>query len=157
VDGTRRRPEDIHMDRGSALAAYASAWAQDSEEAIRETLETCLTESSTYVNPLTDEVHGVSGLTSLILDFPVMFPGASLGTRAGPDVHHDSACLPWRMRSTEPIRTLGRDFGLTLDGVDFVEFDDSGLIRRVIAFFGVTATGTDQDDRSLTTEPAAAR
>ena len=124
------------MDRWRVLAAYTAAWGQNSEEDIRQVLADCWTEASTYVSPLTDEVRGVGGLASLILDFPVMFPGASIGTTRPPDVHHDAACVPWRMRSTAPIRTLGRDFGRALDGVDFVEFDDEGRIRRITAFFG---------------------
>jgi hypothetical protein len=130
---------DVQMDRGHVLAAYATAWAQQSEQSIRQALEACWTETSTYVSPLTDVVHGVDGLTNLILDFPVMFPGASMGATTHPDVHHDAACVPWRMRSTAPIRTMGRNFGLSLDGVDFVEFDDEGHIRRITAFFGFTS------------------
>ena len=123
------------MDRWRVLAAYTAAWGQNSEEDIRQALEACWTESSTYVSPLTDEVRGVGGLAGLILDLPVMFPGAALGTTRPPDVHHDAACVPWRLCSTAPIRTLGRDFGRALDGVDFVEFDPEGRIRRITAFF----------------------
>jgi hypothetical protein len=125
------------MERGSVLAAYTAAWTQDSEDGIRQALAECWTETSTYVSPLTDVVHGIAGLTSLILDLPVMFPGASIGTTRQPDVHHDAACLSWRMNSSAPIRTMGRDYGLSLDGVDFVEFDDTGRIRRITAFFGL--------------------
>jgi hypothetical protein len=127
------------MDRGRVLTAYSSAWAQTTGEAIREALEDCWLETSIYVSPLTDVVRGVGGLVDLILDVPVMFPGASITTVRQPDVHHDTACVPWRLRSTAPIRTLGVNFGRTLDGVDFVEFDDSGRIRRSTAFFGLTA------------------
>jgi len=124
------------------LVAYASAWALNGEEAIRQALDDCWTDASTYVSPLTDVVRGLAGLTNLILDFPVMFPGASMGATGRPDIHHDAACVPWRMRSTAPIRTLGRDFGLCLDGVDFVEFDGTGRIHRITAFFGFTAPAT---------------
>ena len=134
------------MERGRALAAYVSAWAQETEEGIRQTLSGCWTETSTYINPITDVVQGVDGLTSLILDLPVMFPGARFGAAAEPDVHHGAACLPWRLESTAPIRTLGRDFGRTLEGVDFVEFDDSGRISRITAFFASgTAPAPDPD------------
>jgi len=131
------------MEREPVLAAYASAWTQSSEEGVRRALSACWTESSTYVSPLTDVVHGVEGLTNLILDLPVMFPGASLDPTADPDVHHDVARLPWRMRSTAPIRTLGRDYGHSLDGVDFVEFDDDGRIRRITAFFDDEAPASE--------------
>lgn len=142
------------MDRESVLSAYASAWERTSEEDIRQALATCWTDTSTYVSPLTDVVRGIGGLTNLILDFPVMFPGAAMGTTADPDVHHDAACVPWRMHSTAPIRTLGRDFGRTLDGVDFIEFDDAGRIRRITAFYGfvppAATSGSEALDRDDT-------
>jgi hypothetical protein len=128
------------MDREQVLAAYAAAWAQTDETAIRRALEACWTEVSTYVNPLTDLVTGIAGLTNLILDFPVMFPGVRMQGTGEPDLHHDAACFTWQMCSTAPIRTLGRDFGRCLDGVDFIEFDEEGLIRRITSFFGVAAT-----------------
>ena len=135
------------MERGRVLAAYTAAWAQDNEEGIRRALADCWSESSTYVSPLTDVVRGVAGLTSLILDLPVMFPGATVGTTQQPDVHHDAARVSWRMESSSPIRTMGRDYGLSLDGVDFVQFDESGRILRITAFFGpevpLTADGSD--------------
>jgi len=143
------------MDRGRVLSAYVSAWAQDSEADIRRALSDCWTDGSTYTSPITDVVQGVDGLTQLILDLPVMFPDAALGATGRPDVHHGTACLPWRLRSTSRIRTLGRDFGLALDGVDFVEFDDAGRIRRITAFFGVVPGTLDLDAGAVSRRPAA--
>lgn len=143
------------MDRAHVLDTYVSAWAERSEEGIRQALAECWTESSTYVSPLTDEVRGLTGLAGLILDLPVMFPGASIGPTGPPDVHHDWACLAWRLHSTAPIRTMGRNFGRTLDGVDFVEFDDHDRIRRITAFFGVAAPGAGRPGARATADGAS--
>lgn len=124
-------------DREQLLAAYERAWDHREEHRIRAELERCWKPDSTYVSPLTDVVRGVEGLVNLILDFPVMFPGARLRPTSKPDVHHDVAYFTWRLTSTTRIRMMGHDYGLELDGVDFVEFDPEGAIRRITAFFGV--------------------
>jgi hypothetical protein len=125
------------MTRLDALAAYEQAWTRPEPPQIRAALARCLASASTYRSPITDTVHGVEGLASLILDFPVMFPGAVLASTGAPDVHHDVACFGWQLRSTARIRTMGLDFGMTLDGIDVVEFDDQDRISRITAFFGV--------------------
>jgi len=132
------------MDRDEVIAAYERAWIEQDEEQIRAILELCWTPDSTYVSPLTDTVRGVEGLASLILDFPVMFPGATMTLTSTPNLHHDVACYSWRLTSTERIRTMGRDFGLSLDGLDFVQFGDDGLISTVTAFFAVESLVQEQ-------------
>jgi hypothetical protein len=91
------------------------------------------------VNPFTDTIQGIDGLTRLILDFPVMFPGAAFRVAGVPDLHHDVARFAWQLRSTARIRTLGRDFGFMVEGLDYVEFDKQNKIRKVVAFYGSLA------------------
>jgi len=45
------------------------------------------------------------------------------------------------MSSTCRIRAQGKDYGLVMDGVDIIEFDAEGKIKRVVAFFGAPAAG----------------
>ncbi|HEX2810698.1 MAG TPA: hypothetical protein VHN80_31425 [Kineosporiaceae bacterium] len=123
------------MDREQVLAAYERAWAGQDEESIRQALAACWTATSTYVSPITDSVRGIDALTSLILDFPVMFPGATMQLLGPPNAHHDVACCSWRLTSTARIRTLGRDYGMALGGVDFIQFTDDGLISMITAFY----------------------
>ncbi|MFZ0161801.1 MAG: hypothetical protein WAL50_22455 [Kineosporiaceae bacterium] len=138
--GTRRpeQPDDeaVTTRRLEAITAYERAWSLVDEEAIRADLERCWTASSMHVNPFTDTVRGIDGLTQLILDFPAMFPGATFRLSSLPDIHHDVARFSWRLSSTERIRILGRDFGCSVEGVDYVQFDPDHRIRQVIAFYG---------------------
>ncbi len=83
-----------------------------------------------------DTVRGIDGLTRLILDFPAMFPGAIFELSSAPDIHHDVARFSWRLRSSTSIRILGRDFGHSVVGVDYVQFDQDNRISQVIAFYG---------------------
>jgi hypothetical protein len=124
------------MDREQVLTAYEQAWTHEDEDQVRTALSSCLSDVSTYQSPLTDTVRGVEGLTNLILDLPVMFPGATLRRASTPAFHNDVACFAWELRSTARIRTLGRDYGTTLGGIDVLEFDDEHRISRVTAFFG---------------------
>jgi hypothetical protein len=125
------------MDREQVLAAYERAWSGQDEADIKEALASCWTASSTYVSPLTDSIRGIDGFTALILDFPVMFPGATMQLHGTANAHHDVACCAWTLKSTARIRTMGRDHGMSLTGVDFVQFDEQGMISVVTAFFDV--------------------
>jgi hypothetical protein len=125
----------VTTDRLAVLTAYARAWSLADKDAIRGELECCWAENSTYLNPFTDRVSGIDGLTRLILDVPVMFPHATVRATTAPDVHHDVARCCWRLRSSSPIRMLGQNFGRSVDGQDFVHFSKDGKIRQVVAFF----------------------
>jgi hypothetical protein len=122
--------------RLEAIAAYGRAWTLEDESAIGAELEHCWTQDSTHVTAFTDLVRGIGGLTRLILDLPVLFPGATLQTTSPPDIQQDAARIAWRLQSTSRIRVLGRDFGYTVDGTDHVDFSADHRIRRVVATFG---------------------
>jgi hypothetical protein len=137
--GRRSRHADDErktVDRLEALAAYARAWSLTDEGEIRAELARCWTASSTHVNPFTDTVCGLDAVTKLILDFPAMFPGATVRLTSVPDLHHDAARFSWRLQSTASIRILGRDFGFSVEGLNYAEFDQENRIRRVIVFYG---------------------
>jgi hypothetical protein len=122
--------------RLESLAAYVRAWSFADEARIRAELAGCWTARSTHVNPFTDPVSGIDGLTKLILDFPAIFPGAALRLISVPDLHHDVARFAWRLESTARIRVLGRDFGFSVEGLNYAEFDHYNRIRRVVVFYG---------------------
>jgi hypothetical protein len=130
------------VDQGTVLQAYARAWAERDEEAIRSWLGICWSERSTYVNPFTDIVHGIDGLTALILDYPVMFPDVTIRPFGEPRRRHELVAWPWRMSSTCRIRLLGRDFGRELAGWDVVRFDEDGRLADVVAFICGAANDT---------------
>jgi hypothetical protein len=124
------------IDREQTLAAYTRAWERADEPEIRAELERCLTSDSTHVSPLSGVLTGIEGVANLILDFPIMFPDARLRVTGRADIHHDKTFYTWRLTSTTRIRMMGHDYGMSLDGVDFVEFAPEGVIRRVTSFFG---------------------
>jgi hypothetical protein len=95
----------------------------------------CWTEVSTYVNPFTDVVRGIDGMTALIMDYPVMFPDAAVQPRGDFRRRHEFVAWPWRLSSTYRIRLLGHDFGRELVGADVVRFDGTGRLADVVAVF----------------------
>lgn len=136
TQGRRLDAELVTRDRVEAIESYVRAWSGRQDVSIPAELARCWTTNSTHVNPFTDPVRGIDGLTNLILDFPAMFPGATVRLTSVPDIHHDVARFAWRLQSTAPIRILGRDFGLAVEGLNVAEFDQANRIRRVIVFFG---------------------
>jgi len=124
------------IDHERSLAAYGRAWSRGDAASIRAELERCWTDESTHVSPLSGVVHGVDGLVNLILDFPVMFPGARMHFATNAGIHHGKTYLSWRLTSTSRIRLMGHDHGLSVDSVEFVEFGPDGAIRTITSFFG---------------------
>jgi hypothetical protein len=124
------------MKQLKSLQAYAQAWGQSDEEKIRASVEDCWTETSTYVNPLTDTVQGADSLVRLILDYPVLFPDARIDPSGEPQQRPSYTRYPWRLSSTARIRVLGQDYGHVLEGTDIIEFDAESKIRTVVSFFG---------------------
>jgi hypothetical protein len=83
-----------------------------------------------------------------------MFPGVTFRITSPPDLHHDVARFAWRRQSTARIRTMGCDFGFSLEGLDYLEFDPHNQIRRVIAFFGPLTHDPPQQEEP-TAQPGA--
>ena len=133
------------MARQRTLEAYEQAWARADGEDVRDWVEQCCTPASIYVNPLTDVVHGVDGLTRLIWDYPVLFPDARLRRRSEPQLQDQHVRFPWRLTSSAPIRMLGEDFGRVMDGVDIIEFDDDEKIKTVVSIFGSSSERAPED------------
>jgi hypothetical protein len=132
-------PDPRPVTRLQAAEAYERAWSRPDEAAIGAELERCWTARSTHVGPVTDKVTGVAGLTRLILDVPVMFPGARFSVTSSTDFHHDSARFAWRLESSVRIRMAGRDFGFSAEGLDCLDFDPQNRISRVVSFVGPLA------------------
>jgi len=126
----------VATTRLDSLRAYARAWQQSGEHEIRALIEECWTPTSIYVNPLTDAIRGVDGLTQVIVDYPVLFPDAQVRPGGEPDARASYLCYPWRLSSTARIRVLGEDHGLVLEGTDVMEFDADHKIKTVVSFFG---------------------
>jgi hypothetical protein len=149
-----RGDDELTTARLRAVSAYERAWSLPDAGKIGAELARCWTAHSTHVTPLTDIVQGVDGLTNLILDFPAMFPGATFRITSPPDLHHDVARFAWRRQSTARIRTIGCDFGFSLEGLDYLEFDPEDRIQRVIAFFGLLTRDSPQREEP-TAQPGA--
>lgn len=142
IDGPglqRSLGESGPVTRKEAVAAYERAWSLPDEDLISAELERCWTADSTHLSPITDVITGVQALTRLILDLPVMFPGAHFRIITPTDFHHDVGCFAWRLESTARIRMAGHDYGFSAEGLDFLDFDAQNRIRRVVAFYGPSA------------------
>ena len=143
------------VTRADAVAAYEHAWSLSDEAAIGVELERCWTAHSTHVTPLTDVIIGIDALTRLILDIPVMFPGAHVRATSPADFHHDAARFAWQLESTARIRMLGQDFGFQVEGLDYLEFDRQDRICRVVAFFGPLTPDPHPPTATASTTPPA--
>ena len=112
-----------------SLEHYFQAWNTPDEAARRAHLEAGWAENATYTDPTAD-VHGREALVKHIAGFlgnPAM-KGYSIVRVTGIDVHHRSFRFSWEMRDPS---------GKTLTpGIDYGEFDDNGMITKIVGFFG---------------------
>ena len=109
------------------LAAYDAAWnVPDAAERARQ-LERSLTEDAELVDP-TGRFQGREAIDDRIAGFSERFPGARVTITSGIDEHHGFARYAWTI-------TAG-DGSTILDGIDVVEREEDGRLRRVVRVFG---------------------
>ena len=114
-----------------SIDSYTAAWnAAGHEECVRLLTESWVGDGE-FLNVQQDSpLIGVEQLARCIDETNAQFAGHRT-VLAGNIVEHDSCALvPWRY--------VGADGLATLEGMNFVEFDWSGLIRPVVQFFPVS-------------------
>lgn len=111
----------------SVLVAYDEAWNARDLATRGRLLEQSLIPDAALVDPA-GCFKGIDAIAARMEGFGERFPGARVTITSGVDEHHGFARYAW---------TIGDHDGRTiLEGIDVVERADSGLIRRVIMFFG---------------------
>lgn len=112
-----------------SLEHYFQAWNEADEVQRRAHLEAGWAEDATYTDPSAD-VAGREGLVKHIAGFlgSPQFKGFSIVRVTGIDIHHRSFRFGWEMRDAEGKTTSV--------GIDYGEFDDNGMITKIVGFFG---------------------
>jgi hypothetical protein len=101
-------------DPDARATLIAAAWAPDGE---------------LLDPPLAGRGHAeLAALTDAVLTH---FPGHAFRRTSAVDSHHDCARYTWEL--------VAPDGEIAVAGTDFVELADSGMIRRVVGFFGPLA------------------
>jgi hypothetical protein len=111
----------------SAVGNYMDAWNEADETARLALLDRCWSDRGRYVDPTVD-LQGRTALAQHIAKVRAARPGARLEFVSGIDVHHNVVRFLWRL-----VRADG-SVGDT--SIDFGEVDQSGLLVRIIGFFG---------------------
>jgi hypothetical protein len=115
----------------SVLVAYDKAWNAPDAETRRRLLEQSLMPNAELVDPGGGRFVGIDAIAERMGGFGARFSGARVAVTSGVDEHHGFARYAWTI--------TGHDGRKLLDGVDVVERTDTGLIGRVIMFFGQLA------------------
>lgn len=112
----------------ASLEGYAAAWVEVDHDRRRDLLERSFAEDGVYI----DNVARASGreeLFGLIEHFVTeTLPGGTMGLNSRVDDHDGFARFTWDAHDAS-----GNEI---LTGMDFVEFDGSRRIKRVVGFFG---------------------
>ena len=113
------------------MESYAAAWNAPSHEECVELLAKAWAGEGEFVNPALEvPLVGIEALATYIAETNEQFAG-HLTVPVGEMVAHNSYALgAWRY--------VGPDGLTTVEGWTFMEFGESGLIRRVVQFFPVT-------------------
>lgn len=121
-------------DIEQALETYGAAWnAASHEECVRLLAQSWVAEGEFLNVALEAPLVGFEPLAKYIGETNTQFAGHRTVLAGKVVEHHSCALVCWRY--------VGPDGQLTLEGQNFVEFDDSGLIRRVIQFFPINLGG----------------
>ncbi|MFY9615659.1 MAG: hypothetical protein WAT58_09705 [Candidatus Dormiibacterota bacterium] len=114
-----------------SVETYTQAWnTSDRDECVRLLNQSWVSHGE-FLNAMLDApLVGAEPLATYIDQTNAQFPGHRT-VLAGEIVEHNSCALvSWRYVGPEGI--------VTLEGQNYVELDESGLIRRVVQFFPVT-------------------
>lgn len=116
------------MTLDPVLIAYDEAWNTSDATTRRRLLKQSLAPGGELVDPAGGRFAGIEAIAERIGGFGARFPGARVTITSGVDEHHGFARYAWTITDGEG-RTI-------LDGMDVVERSESGLLSRVIMFFG---------------------
>jgi SnoaL-like domain len=119
----------------SVLLAYDEAWNAPDSQTRDRLLEQALTPTAELVDPGGGRFTGINAIAQRIEGFGKRFPTARVTITSGVDEHHGFARYLWAITD--------RDGRTILDGMDIVERSDTGLISRVIMFFGQLPPGDE--------------
>ena len=113
---------DLH----ATVKAYLDTWGQSEAEQRQALLARCWAPGGTYTDPLA-HATGRDALVTLTGICQQLFPGASLSLK-GDIMHHGQvAHFYWDM--------CAADGSLMLEGKDFCQLGDDGMMQRIVAFF----------------------
>ena len=120
------------MSRDSVVDVYCAAW--DEPDPIRRDamLKPVWAEGATYTDP-TVHVTGRAALVEHIGRVLTRYPGSRIARTSAVDTHHSVARFAWKK--------ILADGSSLPEGIDFVEFSDTGELKRVVGFFGPLAAG----------------
>ena len=116
----------MERDLVAVVRRYDEVWAERDAARRRAILAEIWTEETIYLDP--DVPEGLVGPDAL-LDFIQStfdeYPGFTVTATSDLEVLRDRAWYRWRQNAD----------GETTDGIDFIEFDAEGRIRRLTGFF----------------------
>ena len=108
-----------------AVDTYIGAWNERDSAARRAQLERCLTGDIELIDE-NGRFRGYDGLSALIAGFHEKVPGGRVVKSSGIDEFGGIARYSWDI--------VGKDGNTVMVGLDVVEQDTDGRLRRVIMF-----------------------
>jgi hypothetical protein len=115
------------MNQVETIDTYCAAWNEIDGGRRAKILAAALAPDATYTDPT---VHTV-GIPQLVAHIDAVFaryPGSRIVRTSEVDSHHGFARFAWK-------RILADGTSLP-EGIDIVEFTDTGQLSRIVGFFG---------------------
>jgi hypothetical protein len=117
-------PEEWIID---PIDTYFEAWNESDAEQRRALLERCAGAGVELIDP-TGRFRGIEGVRDRIGAFHQSAPGARVVKSSGDDQHNGFVRYGWNIVDPHGATVL--------EGIDVVELDNDGSLRRVVMFFG---------------------
>lgn len=104
---------------------YVNAWNNEGIENFKIEFAKCLAPEARYTDP-NIEANGPDGVAALAQESLEKAPGRTFRLVTEPEHHHNVTRYTWQ--------GVGIPTG-TVEGQDILEFNEAGLITRIITFF----------------------
>ena len=108
-----------------SINLYVAAWNVEGLDNIKFALTAFWTDETTYIDYKTPLTTGIDELADLIQQSHEMMPGRTFSTVTRVDAHNNTGRYIWRLHPVDAP---------TVDGMDFIEFNNDGFITRIVGF-----------------------
>ncbi|WP_316825427.1 hypothetical protein [Pedobacter miscanthi] len=107
------------------IRTYVKAWNQTYVKEIKAVFQEVCNSQVTFTDRVTPEITGIEQLAQLVIETHEKVPGMTFSVLTEPEYFDRLCYYSWEMSIPEKGLYIGRDF---------IEFDDKGLIKRIVGF-----------------------
>lgn len=111
------------------IRLYVAGWNETTPEAIKAAFGECCIQEVTYTDKTTPQFTGLELLVGLVMESYTKVPGRTFSLLTEPECFEGKAYYTWGLHLPDKAPRPGHDF---------LEYNEDGLITRIVGFLPVS-------------------